>query len=664
MNYYMDTRILLKRETGFRKSFLLGLKGLFLASLLGLSACGDWLDVVPDGVPTIDMAFNSRVQTLKYLATCYSYMPQTGQVGGDPTIVGGDEIWTAVGYGTNYSAHNLAMGLQTPTSPILESWGSMYQALRDCNSFLDNVGRVPDLPMWERDQWIAEVKVLKAFYHFWLVRMYGPVPLIRENIPVSADVPAVKVEREPVDDCFQYIVELLDEACEGDDLPMVVLDPAGELGRITKPIAKALKAKVLVTAASPLYNGNNDMTTLRNKDGTPLFGATSDPAKWQEAVVACKEAIDVCHQAGFELYYFPNTGFNTYTDTIVTQLSLRNAFNLRWNSDVIWANTQSLADNIQVTSAPRLDVQWQNNTMMLRNIGMPIKTALMFYSDKGVPLEEDKTRNQENLFKLRAAQPEDGLYIREGRSTVDMHFDREPRFYAHVGFDGGIWFGAGQTNDKNPSSLYYLGLKIGEPDEIDMGVWRGTGYLPKKYQYFENRLTGETAASQYSRTTYPWPLIRISDLYLLYAEAINEAEGPSGENSSEMFEYIDKVRARAGLKGVKESWDTYSTNSSKYSNQAGMRQIIRKERLIELAFEGHRFWDLRRWKTAPEEYRTPIEGWNLAVSLNDGTESEVNELMYTRQVIFKQEFRIRDYFWPISNGNLTNNPNLVQNIGW
>jgi hypothetical protein len=639
-------------------------KILLLIALAGFNACGgDWLDVVPDGVATIDMAFNSRAQTYKYLATCYSYMPSTGNVGSDPTIVGGDEIWTAVGYSTNYAAHNIAKGSQSPASPILESWGGMYQALRDCNTFLENVGKVPDLPMWERDQWIAEVKVLKAFYHFWLVRMYGPVPLIRENILVSADVSTVKVVREPVDDCFQYIVDLLDEAAEGDALPMAVMDPAGELGRITKPIAMALKAKVLVTAASPLYNGNNDMATLRNRDGTPLFNATGDPEKWQKAVVSCKEAIEACHKAGIELYYFPNTGLIKYSDTIATQLSLRNAFNMRWTSDIIWANTQSIADNIQLTSAPRLDIQWKNNTMMLRNIAPPLKMASLFYTGHGVPLAEDRTRNLGALYSLRIAQPEDNLYIKEGRTTIDLHFDREPRFYAHLGFDGGIWFGAGQTNDKNPSSLMYLGLKIGEADEIDMGVWKGTGYLPKKYQYFENRLTGNTASAQYSRTSYPWPLMRISDLYLLYAEAINEAEGPAGDNSSEMFEYINRVRARAGLNGVKESWDAYADNT-KYSNQAGMRQIIRQERLIELVFEGHRFWDLRRWKTLPEEYQTPIEGWNLTVSLNDGTETEVNQLMYTRQMIFKQEFRLRDYFWPISNANLINNPNLVQNIGW
>jgi len=194
---------------------------------------------------------------------------------------------------------------------------------------------VPDLMEWERSQWIAEVKVLKAYYHFYLVRMYGPIPLIRENIPVDMGVSGVDVEREPVDVCFDYIVQLLDEACEGYNLQGKVIDPNNELGRITKPIAMSLKAKVLVTAASPLFNGNSDYESLENRDGTPLFNITYSPEKWQKAMVACREAIEVCHKENIELYKFPNTGLIKLSDTIETQMSLRNAFTERWNSEII-----------------------------------------------------------------------------------------------------------------------------------------------------------------------------------------------------------------------------------------------------------------------------------------------------------------------------------------
>ncbi|MDR1743579.1 MAG: RagB/SusD family nutrient uptake outer membrane protein [Dysgonamonadaceae bacterium] len=638
---------------------------LFAAILTGLTACSDWLDVVPDGVATLDMAFNSRAQAIKYLATCYSYQPKNGG-SGDPATLGGDEIWTrktdhlSIRFST--AGLDIANGMQNATSPVLPRWNDMYNGLRVCNTFLENVNSVPDLDAWEREQWAAEATVLKAYYHFALVQMYGPVPLIRENMPVDADVYTVKVDRRPVDECFDYIVELLDEATKGDKLPSFVLDPASDYGRITKPIALALKAKVLVTAASPLFNGNNDQATLKNHDGTPLFNSTYDPEKWVAAMDACKEAIDVCHEAGFELYEYENPG-NRYGDTIALNITLRNAFNLRNNIEVIWANTQMISipsyGGMINVSMPKLNPDYVNSGEICKFLGMPIKIAEMFYSEHGVPLDEDKYRDVGDLYTLRTAEQKDELYIKKDKVTIDMHFDREPRFYAWVGFDRGIWFGAGQYNDKDASSLRWLGFKVGETDGTEgQGTW--TGYIPKKYIPYEAMLNGINSISSPS---YAWPVMRLSDLYLLYAEAINEAEGPNGFNSSKMFQYIDMVRARAGLKGVKESWDTY-TDNQKYNTQAGMREIIQKERLIELSFEGQRFWDIRRWKTAPKEYSTPLKGWDMLVAATDGTEEQTSQMMYQPQLLLEQKFGIRDYFWPIKTSDIEVNPNLVQNIGW
>src|SRR5690606_6599447 len=105
---------------------------------------------------------------------------------------------------------------------------------------------------------------------------------------------------------------------------------------------------------------------------------------------------------------------------------------------------------------------------------------------------------------------------------------------------------------------------------------------------------------------YPWPMMRLADLYLIYAEALNESSGPS----EEVFLYLDKIRERAGLKGVKESWTNYSKNPTKPTSKEGLRDIIRRERNIEMCFEGSRFWDLRRWKLAAQELNKNITGWD------------------------------------------------------
>jgi len=642
-----------------RNKITLYLVSFFLIGTISIS-CSDYLDIVPDNIATIEMAFTMRSEAKKYLYTCYSYLPQDGNLGSDPAIIGGDEMWSLIDPAPSQFGQDmfrLAQGFQNSNSPIGNGyWVSLYQALRHCNIFLENVDKVPDLPEWEKKLWKAEVTFLKAYYHFYLVRMYGPIPLIKENLPIDAGVDEVKVYRDPIDDCFHYIVELLDEAIP--NLPLIIDNPTSDLGRITQPIAAAMKAKVLVTAASPLFNGNSDQVTLKNPDGKPLFPAQFEISKWEKAVTACKEAIETCHSAGMKLYtYNPNYQQYKLTDTITTQLSIRNAFCDKWNSEIIWANTKTSRGNIlqnQRLASANLDIRYIDNFQMRSQLQPPLKIAKMFYTDHGVPIEEDKEWAGIDVLELKVAGKQDNLYIREGYQTILLHFNREPRFYANLGFDGGIWYGQGKYDDSKPQDLFYIASRRGGTQGKNRGREYGpfTGYWWKKNVHFQNVQSSENG---YDIEYYPWPVIRLADLYLLYAEAINETEGPIGENQSELFTYIDLVRQRAGLQGVKYSWDNFA-NTKKYLTQDGMREIIHRERLIELALEGQRFWDIRRWKTAPSYYQTPIEGWNVTEGNPD--------LFYKVVPLFEQKFSVKNYFWPLREAYIENNRNLVQNIGW
>ena len=147
-------------------------------------------------------------------------------------------------------------------------------------------------------------------------------------------------------------------------------------------------------------------------------------------------------------------------------------------------------------------------------------------------------------------------------------------------------------------------------------------------------------------------MIRLADLYLYYAEALNEANGPTGE----AYNYIDLVRERAGLDGVLTSWSSFSTNASKPTTKEGLREIIQQERMIEMSFEGLRFWDMRRWKLAVDLMNQPIKGWNvLQEDLVD---------YYKVKDLFYPSFSERDYLWPVSENEIINNPTLIQNPGW
>ena len=133
---------------------------------------------------------------------------------------------------------------------------------------------------------------------------------------------------------------------------------------------------------------------------------------------------------------------------------------------------------------------------------------------------------------------------------------------------------------------------------------------------------------------------------------MNESEGPG----QEVYQYLNLVRQRAGLPTVEEAWSNYSNNPQKYTTQNGLRDIIHRERLIELVFEGQRFWDLRRWKESAKVLNTPIKGWNAF------EESPV--AYYVPVTLFSQKFGLKDYFWPIRDSYIISNRNLVQNIGW
>ncbi|WP_158856095.1 RagB/SusD family nutrient uptake outer membrane protein [Lunatibacter salilacus] len=615
------------------------------------ASCGDFLDVIPDNIAVIEDAFQTRESTLRFLATLYAYLPPYNGTS-NPALVAGDEVFVNDNVSRTWAGRRINRGGQNVVDPALGYWGNngtvrnLFVALRDCNILLENLDRPFNLTDSERTIWAAEAKFLKAYFHFYLMRMYGPIPVIRENIEVSSGAEAVRVKREPIDDVVNYIVEILDEAIP--NLPLVIEDRALELGRGTAVAAAMLKAQVLVTAASPLFNGNTDYANFVDKEGNPLFNITSDNSKWDLASVACKEAIDIAHQAGHLLYTFPNAPLS-WSDTTVRKLSVRGSITERWNEEIIWASGTSAVGGLQGLSQAKIAIGLtaENRESTQSYWGPPLHVAEQFYSENGVPINEDKDFDYGNRYAVTTAGPDHRHYVRTGFQTAKLNLNRELRYYASLGFDGGVWFGHGVTNDLN--ALVVEGKRGQRAGRLDETRYTQSGYWAKKLVYYQN--VQQTSTNSYSIRSYPFPLMRLGDLYLLYAEALNESSGPTAA-----YEWIDKVRERAGLNGVLESWSAHSNNPSKPTSQEGLRQIIHDERMIELIFEGHRFWDLRRWKKSIDFLNRDIQGWNIE---GDNTETYYNVITYG-----KHNFLNRDYLWPIAEFDIISNNNLVQNPGW
>lgn len=635
-----------------------------VGSVVMLGSCQKYIDVVPDNVATIDHAFALRNEAEKYLFTCYSYLPQNASALNNTGFLAGDEVWIPVAereiLGSNW---HIARGAQNVNNILVNIWdgepdnqgifrGGMYQAIRDCNIFLENVSdmsKVPDLNLDERSRWLGEVMFLKAYYHFLLMRAYGPIPLVRENLSLDATAEEVRVEQRPVDEVVDYIVTLLDSAANS-AVPNVIQDRAMQLGRITKPIIYAVKANVLLTAASPLFNGNSDYANFRNSMDEALFNPIYDEAKWQRAAEAAWQAIQSVEAAGFTLYEFDKSQYGQFdiSDSTATLLSIANGFNRRWQEEHVWANSNSQAWDIQRDAMPLLTADAVVGTAR-QHLSAPIKIAELFYTHNGVPINEDRTLDFTNRYTVREATHGERFYIREGYTTARLNFDREPRFYASLGFDGGVWFKF-DTPSLTDEETYVVQAKLNQPAGANNHGWiNETGYFLKKLVNWEQSF----ATSGVSYQSYPWPDIRLSDVYLAYAEAANEANGPSAE----VYTYLDRIRERAGLPGIIESWSNYSTNPGKPLTKEGLRDIIRQERMIELVFEGKRFWDLRRWKLSVNHLNQNITGWSV--------NQEVAQDYYQLRTVYPQTFIApRDYFWPISEYSLLVNPNLVQNLGW
>jgi hypothetical protein len=655
------------------------IRNIFLFAGLSLTTgCASYLDVVPDDVATMEHAFSTRNTTERFLMTCYWYLPNVTNVWNNPGLIGGDELWWCMGRIRTDDAALLAEGLQNVNDPYLNFWDgrrngkNLFIAIRDCNIFLENVYTPTDIEEYERTQWIAEVKFLKAYYHFYLLQLYGPIPIIRENLPINSTVDEVRVYREPVDEVVDYIVELIDEAMP--DLLLNVSDTRMiDAGRITKPIAASIKAKVLTLAASPLFNGTENeppQFSRVDKRGIELFPQAYQAEKWTRAAEAIREAIEISHEAGHRFYDYqiiiPNV---TMSETTLLKCKLRAVITEKFNSEIIWPSVASIND-LQLKSAANFGIY--TAAVAPSDIGPTIKVAEEFYTKNGIPINEDAQwiswvgenfvqRYEHIVVSTEAGSGIDGVnslsddhkyYIESNQSTAKLHFYREPRFYAWLGFDRGIWEMNGQTNENDSWKIHARG---GESQgQMATSAFTTCGYFTKKLVNMES--VKNSGNNGFIHVQYTYPIVRLSDLYLLYAEALNESKSAP---DTEVWNWVDSIRLRAGLETVVRSYEEYAIPSMKTKplRKDGMRDIIKRERLIELSFESQRFFDLLRWKDAMQYFNEPVQGWNYA-----GTNADA---YYTLTTYWNQRvFNTRDYFWPLRLGTLQVNSNLEQNPGW
>lgn len=639
-----------------------------LAVILGVIFSGcDYLNFVPeDDIQAVETVFEKRNDAQKWLNTCYSFLAQDissvaycPAYAGSDEVVGGDWVRERSGDGCPVGLM-IGDGLQNTQSPYGDIWrGGFYVAIRYCNIFLDKIDDVYNMDQEEKDLWRAEIQALKAHYYFELMRRYGPIILVPENIDANTDIKNMQMPRRPIDTCVNAIIELIDAAIP--NLPPRLDKEQNRWAYYCKEGAYALKAYVLLYAASPLFNGNTMFADFTNKDGERLF-PEYDHEKWRLAAEAADSAIIIAKECGKTLISGNNSRSTELLNTMadIENSVLANSYNndeallmLRLESVnphqwAYWAMPYFYSDDSQFNSTAK------------GCISPSMKMVEMYYTEHGLPIEEDNAWDYAARYQM--GREVSSLYngvVELNTPVLNLHLRREPRFYAHIAADRCRWQ-RGPTNDDSYNLLVeaYQGERFGShSDIIDPLLPQNlTGYWIKKGLYCDVDTYNYSSVDAYEQGIV---IFRLAELYLMKAEAWNEYDvQPTKEH---VYDPLDAVRERAGLDGIQQTYASFANNPGQVNTKSGMREIIHREWDIEFAFEGRRFWNLRRWLTAHEELNESLYGWNI---LGTNAEQFYNNYEGPIPVWTKRSFiSPRDYLFPIRSEDIMTT-GCVQNPGW
>lgn len=603
------------------------MKRIFLiltASLtLGASSCTKYLDQVPDDVITVDDIFKSKANTDKFLANIYYFLPNELSQRLHEERAG---HWTGASDEADYNwsfnyANNINLSVWSNTDGnAAVYWTDFYKAIRNATYFIQNIDNAnPDeVTTVMKSRFKAEAKAIRALYYFYLIRIYGPVILLNDEL-VDFDQPttALKYSRSSMEECVNFIVSELDAAAV--DLPT---DPVNsEWGRITKGIAKAYKVEALLLGASPLWNGNTDYANMVNKDGKQLVSQTVDVTKWTAAATAAKQFIDEFVPTTYDLYKVSNAD-----PFQAAYLSCRNVATEDWNKEWIFARSNSMS-RLRYDKTPK-HVGFPAAQQGAGALGATQKIVDAYFMANGLPISDVNSGYVNSGFSDFKAP-----FDVANRRTYNQWIGREPRFYVGITYNNSYWLYQDNSATAIVSVLELSGNSGRSQSTSDVSP---SGYIIRK----NVATNGNNHAAL---------MLRLANIYLDYAEALNESNYTA--NLTETLKYINLIRSRAGI----PQYGTGTGSIAVPASQAAMRDAIRAERRVELAFENVRYFDTRRWKIAATTDAGAFYGLNMNGNGID---------FYTPTVFETRVFRARDYLFPIPNNQVLLNENLVQNPGW
>ena len=667
----------------------------FIAVLAAAStavSCDSYFDINTKDQATLEDIMGRSTAVRQYLAHLYSYIPQDENLRSNEggTSLRSDEAlhgksqwetnWYKVRRGEYSSASATGVGSGN-------YWKKFYEAINECTTFIDNLHYDKE----DSEKLVAsmegEARFLRAYYYFCLFRHYGPVFLWMDadGNPVASDqgINGKDIDRHTVDQNVAFIEKELDRAIAL--LPANVSDvmaASSNMGRATKGAAMALKARLLLYAASPLYNGQNGSSLyagFTNSRGEQLF-PSYDPSKWDKAAQAAKDIIELNQYSltqkgapltniqdaadSYQRVWFENWGTNPeiiwgwwyrqwgedYLGTVGAELafSFPSGGKLCRNGFSLITPSLKLVDAYPMAETGRYPVVGYAETNGMLDLSRPLVDDASGY----------KATGWNNAYQqLVDVDPSWAKPFKAHNSTVG----RDARFYSNF-VPNGFWWPCERPMDGSPLRFTcFSNTECTSPYSATEGCNR-VGYTWRRLYKAGNQLKENT---DYSSIRYVFPAFRLAEVYLSYAEACNEK---TTRDADEAILYIDKVRARSGLKGLKEAYPEIDFSGAggtiggvTRSGQEWLRWMIRQEKMCEFAFEGsQRHYDAMRTMIALKEYN--VENWTLHLTADNYEDS------WTRvsddYIGGRSVFQNRDYLFPFGSAQLAEMTNFTQNPGW
>lgn len=533
---------------------------------------------------TFDSLDKNGTLTAYNLNNIYTYLPNGyNWVDLDFLDAGTDD---ALPSRINTKVENYSKGTVSLTNNPDPYWSNAYYGIRRANIFLKYVVRTP-ISATNMQYWKAEARFLRAYYYWELLKRYGGVPLLGDTVLGLED--NIEIPRSTYAQTVDYIVNECTAIKDS-----LRADPAAdaEWGHASKGAAVALKCRVLLYAASPLFNGEGVENDATKKALTGYL--TTDATRWQKVVDAVTE--------------FKALGYYTLVTSGTAPAGFINVFINKKNTEIIFARQNALGYTLETYQSP---VGYVVSNVQSYGLTSPSQNLVdAFPMKNGLPVTDATS----------------------GYNAAAPYTGRDPRLDATVFYNGLTWL--------NRTVKTYQGGADKPDNPTSAQIQTRTGYYLRKF------LGNFTTSTAFSNQSHNFPIFRFAEILLTNAEALNEL----GQVENAVAEII-KLRARAGI--------TAGSNS-RYGIRAGitqteMRDLIRNERRIELAFEEHRFWDIRRWKIASQVMNAPVTG----MKITNGT-----PLTYQIVTVANPVFENRLYHMPIPYDEILKNTKLIQNEGW